>query len=150
MSPPQHVGEVPCPKGKASGACSTLPCWMLMSKQGREEAGMERARASPEGCWQPGPPALCSAAARGGLGAPPGCTTSSACCQVFLKAGVMPRLEKQRDKLIAQKIILLQAACKGFLSRQQFKRLKVSIPWAVTPRAHPNPGLGHCLCAVLL
>uniref|UniRef100_A0A8B9VIC0 Myosin XVIIIB n=1 Tax=Anas zonorhyncha TaxID=75864 RepID=A0A8B9VIC0_9AVES len=56
---------------------------------------------------------------------PPGCTTSSACCQVFLKAGVMPRLEKQRDKLIAQKIILLQAACKGFLSRQQFKRLKV-------------------------
>ncbi|XP_068509677.1 unconventional myosin-XVIIIb isoform X1 [Anas acuta] len=45
--------------------------------------------------------------------------------QVFLKAGVMPRLEKQRDKLIAQKIILLQAACKGFLSRQQFKRLKV-------------------------
>ncbi|XP_035196038.1 unconventional myosin-XVIIIb isoform X2 [Oxyura jamaicensis] len=45
--------------------------------------------------------------------------------QVFLKAGVMPRLEKQRDKLIAQKIILLQAACKGFLSRQKFKRLKV-------------------------
>lgn len=28
-----------------------MPCWMLMSKQGREEAGMERARASPEGCW---------------------------------------------------------------------------------------------------
>ncbi|XP_066835410.1 unconventional myosin-XVIIIb isoform X2 [Anser cygnoides] len=45
--------------------------------------------------------------------------------QVFLKAGVMPRLEKQRDKLITQKIILLQAACKGFLSRQKFKRLKV-------------------------
>uniref|UniRef100_A0A8B9ICR7 Myosin XVIIIB n=1 Tax=Anser brachyrhynchus TaxID=132585 RepID=A0A8B9ICR7_9AVES len=44
---------------------------------------------------------------------------------VFLKAGVMPRLEKQRDKLITQKIILLQAACKGFLSRQKFKRLKV-------------------------
>ncbi|OXB85029.1 UNVERIFIED_CONTAM: hypothetical protein H355_016151, partial [Colinus virginianus] len=45
--------------------------------------------------------------------------------QVFLKAGVLSRLEKQRDKLIAQKLILLQAACKGFLSRQKFKRLKV-------------------------
>ncbi|NXV20057.1 MY18B protein, partial [Cepphus grylle] len=44
---------------------------------------------------------------------------------VFLKAGVISRLEKQRDKLIAQKMILLQAACKGFLSRQKFKRLKI-------------------------
>ncbi|KAF1455432.1 Unconventional myosin-XVIIIb, partial [Spheniscus demersus] len=45
--------------------------------------------------------------------------------QVFLKPGVIFRLEKQRDKLIAQKMILLQAACKGFLSRQKFKRLKI-------------------------
>ncbi|XP_023803491.1 unconventional myosin-XVIIIb-like, partial [Cyanistes caeruleus] len=45
--------------------------------------------------------------------------------QVFLKPGVMARLEKQRDKLIAQKMTLLQAACKGFLSRQKFKRLKI-------------------------
>ncbi|XP_039580318.1 unconventional myosin-XVIIIb isoform X2 [Passer montanus] len=45
--------------------------------------------------------------------------------QVFLKPGVMSRLEKQRDKLIAQKMTLLQAACKGFLSRQKFKRLKI-------------------------
>ncbi|XP_051490414.1 unconventional myosin-XVIIIb [Apus apus] len=47
------------------------------------------------------------------------------CSQVFLKPGVMFRLEKQRDKLIAQKMTLLQAACKGFLSRQKFKRLKI-------------------------
>ncbi|NXM81959.1 MY18B protein, partial [Oenanthe oenanthe] len=45
--------------------------------------------------------------------------------QVFLKPGVISRLEKQRDKLIAQKMTLLQAACKGFLSRQKFKRLKI-------------------------
>ncbi|NWH49290.1 MY18B protein, partial [Fregata magnificens] len=45
--------------------------------------------------------------------------------QVFLKSGLLSRLEKQRDKLIAQKMILLQAACKGFLSRQKFKRLKI-------------------------
>ncbi|NXS60980.1 MY18B protein, partial [Brachypteracias leptosomus] len=45
--------------------------------------------------------------------------------QVFLKPGVISRLEKQRDKLITQKVTLLQAACKGFLSRQKFKRLKI-------------------------
>ncbi|NXE52549.1 MY18B protein, partial [Casuarius casuarius] len=45
--------------------------------------------------------------------------------QVFLKPGVISRLEKQRNKLISQKMILLQAACKGFLSRQKFKRLKI-------------------------
>ncbi|NXO63477.1 MY18B protein, partial [Phainopepla nitens] len=45
--------------------------------------------------------------------------------QVFLKPGVISRLEKQRDKLIARKMTLLQAACKGFLSRQKFKRLKI-------------------------
>ncbi|NXV06750.1 MY18B protein, partial [Cettia cetti] len=45
--------------------------------------------------------------------------------QVFLKPGVISRLEKQRDKLIAQRMTLLQAACKGFLSRQKFKRLKI-------------------------
>ncbi|NXA05510.1 MY18B protein, partial [Sapayoa aenigma] len=45
--------------------------------------------------------------------------------QVFLKPGVISRLEKQRDKLIAQKMTLLQAACKGFLCRQKFKRLKI-------------------------
>ncbi|XP_054248542.1 unconventional myosin-XVIIIb [Indicator indicator] len=45
--------------------------------------------------------------------------------QVFLKPGVLSRLEKQRDKLIAKNMILLQAACKGFLSRQKFKRLKI-------------------------
>ncbi|XP_062445731.1 unconventional myosin-XVIIIb [Rhea pennata] len=45
--------------------------------------------------------------------------------QVFLKPGVISRLEKQRNKVISQKMILLQAACKGFLSRQKFKRLKI-------------------------
>ncbi|XP_075754995.1 unconventional myosin-XVIIIb isoform X3 [Pelodiscus sinensis] len=45
--------------------------------------------------------------------------------QVFLKPGVISRLEKQREKLISQNMILIQAACKGFLSRQKFKRLKI-------------------------
>ncbi|ELW66479.1 Myosin-XVIIIb, partial [Tupaia chinensis] len=45
--------------------------------------------------------------------------------QVFLKAGVVSRLEKQREKLVSQSIVLFQAACKGFLSRQEFKKLKI-------------------------
>lgn len=71
-----------------------------------------------------------------------GCVTSVACCQVFLKPGVISRLEKQRDKLIAQKMILLQAACKGFLSRQKFKRLKVSVPQVVETLCPPKHRLG--------
>lgn len=53
------------------------------------------------------------------------------CCflssQVFLKAGVVSRLEKQREKLVAQSIALFQAACRGFLARQEFKKLKVGV-----------------------
>uniref|UniRef100_A0A673T4A1 Myosin XVIIIB n=1 Tax=Suricata suricatta TaxID=37032 RepID=A0A673T4A1_SURSU len=45
--------------------------------------------------------------------------------RVFLKAGVVLRLEKQREKLASHSIALFQAACKGFLSRQEFKRLKI-------------------------
>ncbi|XP_066466082.1 LOW QUALITY PROTEIN: unconventional myosin-XVIIIb [Tiliqua scincoides] len=45
--------------------------------------------------------------------------------QVFLRAGVLSRLEKQREKLVSQNLTLLQAACKGFLSRQKYKKLKV-------------------------
>ncbi|GCB65004.1 hypothetical protein scyTo_0000353 [Scyliorhinus torazame] len=44
--------------------------------------------------------------------------------KVFFKAGVVPRLEKQREKLIGQNLILIQAACQGFLGRQQFKKMK--------------------------
>lgn len=49
------------------------------------------------------------------------------CLQVFLKAGVVSRLERQREKLVSRNIILFQAACRGFLSRQDYKKLKVLI-----------------------
>ncbi|KAJ7309889.1 hypothetical protein JRQ81_007965 [Phrynocephalus forsythii] len=45
--------------------------------------------------------------------------------QIFLKAGVLSRLEKQREKLMWPKLVSLQAACRGFLSRQRYKRRKV-------------------------
>ncbi|XP_038619395.1 unconventional myosin-XVIIIb [Tachyglossus aculeatus] len=45
--------------------------------------------------------------------------------QVFLKAGVRARLEKEREKLVSQNVVPFQAVCKGFLSRQKFKRAKM-------------------------
>nr|XP_005999509.2 PREDICTED: unconventional myosin-XVIIIb isoform X1 [Latimeria chalumnae] len=45
--------------------------------------------------------------------------------QVFLKPGVLTQLEKQREKLITQNLIFLQAVCQGFLTRQRFRKLKI-------------------------
>lgn len=67
------------------------------------------------------------------------------CLQVFLKAGVVSRLERQREKLVSQNIVLFQAACRGFLSRQEYKKLKVLIhtglkrAWLCIPPTVPHP-----------
>ncbi|XP_055461922.1 unconventional myosin-XVIIIb, partial [Psammomys obesus] len=45
--------------------------------------------------------------------------------QVFLKAGIVSRLERQREKLVSRNIALFQAVCRGFLSRQECKKLKI-------------------------
>ncbi|XP_030073885.1 unconventional myosin-XVIIIb isoform X2 [Microcaecilia unicolor] len=45
--------------------------------------------------------------------------------QIFMKYGVLSRLERQRQKLISQNIILFQASCKGFLCRQKCKKIKI-------------------------
>nr|DBA22886.1 TPA: hypothetical protein GDO54_013877 [Pyxicephalus adspersus] len=47
--------------------------------------------------------------------------------QVFMKAGVLSRLEKQREKMISQNMILFQAACRGFLCRQKFRKLRIQM-----------------------
>ncbi|XP_063769282.1 unconventional myosin-XVIIIb isoform X2 [Pseudophryne corroboree] len=47
--------------------------------------------------------------------------------QVFMKSGVLSRLEKQREKMISQDMILFQAACRGFLCRQKYKKLKIQM-----------------------
>ncbi|XP_053558065.1 unconventional myosin-XVIIIb [Bombina bombina] len=47
--------------------------------------------------------------------------------QVFMKSGVLSRLEKQREKMISQTIILFQSACRGFLCRQKYKSLKIQL-----------------------
>ncbi|KAI2659635.1 Unconventional myosin-XVIIIa [Labeo rohita] len=44
--------------------------------------------------------------------------------RVFFRAGTVAKLEGQRDEHTRQNITLFQAACRGFLSRQAFKKRK--------------------------
>uniref|UniRef100_A0A663MH02 Myosin XVIIIA n=1 Tax=Athene cunicularia TaxID=194338 RepID=A0A663MH02_ATHCN len=52
-------------------------------------------------------------------------------------AGSLARLEEQRDAQTSRNITLFQAACRGFLARQQFKKRKVR------PSSSPLPALLH-------
>uniref|UniRef100_A0A3B3RZY8 Myosin XVIIIAa n=1 Tax=Paramormyrops kingsleyae TaxID=1676925 RepID=A0A3B3RZY8_9TELE len=63
------------------------------------------------------PPILCNGA---GL-------HCSNCCplQVLFRAGTLAKLEEQRDEQTRHNISLLQAACRGYLARQAFKKRKV-------------------------
>ncbi|XP_063002468.1 unconventional myosin-XVIIIa isoform X2 [Elgaria multicarinata webbii] len=45
--------------------------------------------------------------------------------RVFFRAGTLAKLEEQRDKQTSRNITLFQAACRGFLARQQFKKRKI-------------------------
>nr|XP_060612666.1 unconventional myosin-XVIIIa [Anolis sagrei ordinatus] len=45
--------------------------------------------------------------------------------RVFFRAGTLAKLEEQRDKQMSRNITLFQAACRGFLARQHFKKRKI-------------------------
>ncbi|NXD17514.1 MY18A protein, partial [Nothocercus nigrocapillus] len=45
--------------------------------------------------------------------------------RVFFRAGCLARLEEQRDEQTSRNITLFQAACRGFLARQLFKKRKI-------------------------
>ncbi|XP_041706513.1 unconventional myosin-XVIIIb isoform X2 [Coregonus clupeaformis] len=45
--------------------------------------------------------------------------------RVFMKRGVLKYLEQQRDKLVSDWLVQLQAACMGHLARQQYRKMKV-------------------------
>ncbi|NWQ91207.1 MY18A protein, partial [Burhinus bistriatus] len=45
--------------------------------------------------------------------------------RVFFRAGSLAKLEEQRDEQTSRNITLFQAACRGFLARQQFKKRKI-------------------------
>ncbi|XP_076023989.1 unconventional myosin-XVIIIa isoform X3 [Genypterus blacodes] len=45
--------------------------------------------------------------------------------RVFFRAGTLPRLEEQRDIQTRRNISLFQAACRGYLARQAFKKRKI-------------------------
>jgi hypothetical protein len=68
--------------------------------------------------------------------------------QVFLRAGVASRLERQREQLAAQSLVLLQATCRGFLSRQALKKLKVLWRGLRVPGAMEAESASRRLCKV--
>ncbi|XP_077360627.1 unconventional myosin-XVIIIa-like isoform X3 [Festucalex cinctus] len=45
--------------------------------------------------------------------------------RLFFKAGVSVKLEEQRDEQTKRNLILFQAACRGYLARQAFKKRKI-------------------------
>uniref|UniRef100_A0A3B4DPB6 Unconventional myosin-XVIIIa-like n=1 Tax=Pygocentrus nattereri TaxID=42514 RepID=A0A3B4DPB6_PYGNA len=45
--------------------------------------------------------------------------------RVFFRAGVLAKLEEQRDMQTRRNITLFQAACRGYLARQAFKKRKI-------------------------
>ncbi|KAM8835403.1 unconventional myosin-XVIIIa-like isoform 2-T2 [Synchiropus picturatus] len=45
--------------------------------------------------------------------------------RLFFRAGTLAKLEEQRDEQTKRNLILLQAACRGYLSRQAFKKRKI-------------------------
>ncbi|KPP72582.1 hypothetical protein Z043_108401, partial [Scleropages formosus] len=47
--------------------------------------------------------------------------------RAFFRAGILPKLEEQRDEQTRRNIMLFQAACRGFLARQSFKKRKKNI-----------------------
>ncbi|XP_072795114.1 unconventional myosin-XVIIIa isoform X9 [Vicugna pacos] len=45
--------------------------------------------------------------------------------RVFFRAGTLARLEEQRDEQTSRNLTLFQAACRGYLARQHFKKKKI-------------------------
>ncbi|XP_019714468.1 unconventional myosin-XVIIIa-like isoform X2 [Hippocampus comes] len=45
--------------------------------------------------------------------------------RLFFKAGTLAKLEEQRDEQTKRNLILFQAACRGYLARQAFKKRKI-------------------------
>uniref|UniRef100_A0A3B5MPJ2 Myosin motor domain-containing protein n=1 Tax=Xiphophorus couchianus TaxID=32473 RepID=A0A3B5MPJ2_9TELE len=55
--------------------------------------------------------------------------------RVFMKRGVLQYLEQQRDQQVTRWLIYLQAACKGHVGRQKYRKLKVRPSPVRCPRA---------------
>lgn len=47
--------------------------------------------------------------------------------QVLLRAGVLSRLETKREEMLSDRIVQLQAFCRGYLARQRVSRKRVQV-----------------------
>ena len=57
---------------------------------------------------------------------------------MFFRAGTLARLEEQRDEQTSRNLTLFQAACRGYLARQQFKKKKVLLQGCPHPTSQPR------------
>lgn len=62
--------------------------------------------------------------------------------QVFFRAGTLARLEEQRDEQTSRNLTLFQAACRGYLARQHFKKKKVLFLGYLHPTPRPRQQSG--------
>lgn len=61
--------------------------------------------------------------------------------QVFFRAGTLVRLEEQRDEQTRRNLTLFQAACRGYLARQHFKKRKVLSWCSLGSSSSASPGM---------
>lgn len=104
--------------------------FFLPPRRPRGFQALPRPRATFWACW------LSVPAARSSTGLPPAQAptfTWPASPQVFFRAGTLARLEEQRDEQTSRNLTLFQAACRGYLARQHFKKKKVLL------QGHPRP-----------
>lgn len=47
--------------------------------------------------------------------------------QILFRSGVLSELEAKRDELLSDRIIQLQAYCRGYLARKQVARRRVQV-----------------------
>lgn len=53
--------------------------------------------------------------------------------QVLFRSGVLNQLEAKRDELLSDRIIQLQAYCRGYLARRRVGQRRVQVSVALSP-----------------
>lgn len=51
------------------------------------------------------------------------------CLQILFRSGVLNELEAKRDVLLSDRIIQLQAFCRGYLARKKMSQRRIQVSW---------------------
>lgn len=53
--------------------------------------------------------------------------------QVFFRCGILNQLEAKRDELLSDRIVQMQACCRGYLARRKMARRRVQVSANCSP-----------------